>query len=67
MHNEYFFLYEKKQWFVLKIFRFFVLINIFRQENSEYVVVTNLASIYELFYEKIICLLRIFIKLGMFY
>lgn len=41
--------------------------NIFRQENSEYVVVTNLASIYELFYEKIICLLRIFIKLGMFY
>lgn len=41
--------------------------NIFRQENSEYVVVTNLASIYELFYEKIICLLRIFIKLVMFY
>ena len=67
MHNEYFFLYEKKQWFVLKIFRFFVPINIFRQENSEYVVVTNLASIYELFYEKIICLLRIFIKLVMFY
>ena len=67
MHNEYFFLYEKKQWFVLKIFRFFVPINIFRQENSEYVVVTNLASIYELFYEKIIFLLRIFIKLGMFY
>ena len=67
MHNEYFFLYEKKQWFVLKIFRFFVPMNIFRQENSEYVVVTNLASIYELFYEKIICLLRIFIKLVMFY
>ena len=67
MHNEYFFLYEKKQWFVLKIFRFFVPINIFRQENSEYVVVTNLASIYELFYEKIICLLCIFIKFSMFY
>ena len=41
--------------------------NIFRQENSEYVVVTNLASIYELFYEKIICLLCIFIKFSMFY